>query len=165
MPNDTRTSPPTPTESRRVLLGEAITELRDAVGVEVEVLAARLGVATRSVSRWEAGEVGLSFEQALAIETALDAPRGHLGAAGRFFAYGATPASNEATLDVHEFVRWEDAKDALDAAACLRLGVRSRNEFRVDPDEHACDPDVTVSTEWWALEILTRAPSTEDELD
>ena len=165
MPNDTHTSTPSPAESRRQAIGEAITSLREVDLISVAELAGRLGVAQRSVTRWENGEVDLSFEQALAIEDALEVPRGYLGAAGRFFSYETSPACTEEIVDVHEFVRWSDAQEALAAAACLGMGLRVRNEFRPDPGEVDDEGEVTMSTEWWVMDLLTRPPSTDIDLD
>jgi len=162
MNQNTPNSPSTQAAARARMLGEGIGELRDVNGVTIDELAATLAIDRELVERWEAGEVAPTFEEALAIEEALEADRGCLGAGGRYFSYAARPASNEQLIHSDEFDNSADAIEAVTAAAVLGLGVRLRNVMHCTD---VSDDEVVTSEERWFVDVLGRPPADEEALD
>jgi transcriptional regulator with XRE-family HTH domain len=148
--------------ARRRALGEEIAEQRRVMkGWDRGELASALEISERAVTRWETGSTEMTFEQALAVEKVLGLPIGHLGGAGMYFGFQATPFSLEGEVVMQWYSDPEEMVEALEAAVTLGLGVRLRNQMEPDSGVDAV-PD--AYTEQWVLSLTGSTPLVDDDL-
>lgn len=146
---------------RRRYLGKWISEqieMFEMFEIDRTVLADAVGVPIEVVGAWEAGEVGLTLDQAMELDEQFMLPAGSTGAAGGYFSFLATPdLEGEDVFDSREYVDKDAMLADLHAAVDLEIGVRLSNRWEpieVDHDEQSC-----VSEQRWVLDLLTNAPA------
>ena len=150
-----------PAARRRRAMGEAIARLRTGWHYSLEELAADVGVDVDTFRSWEAGDVDMTFEQVLAIEDAVGAPRGRMAAAGSYTSFEVTGATREELVVTKHLDSLREVVKALKAVQELGIGVAVRNGLALEEEGEDWD----LHRETWTVELYGGAPVHGEDLD